>query len=148
MQHITLSIPSQAEAIDLVSTCLGSLCQAQTPFDASNISALQLALVEALNNVVEYACADDNENDIEVKLSFTGTSLEIEIFDYGKTMPANPLLENLQRVVEFDPSNLDTLSEGGRGLFIIQQCMDVFDYQAGDGFKPNRFYMCRYYENV
>jgi serine/threonine-protein kinase RsbW len=97
-------------------------------------SELELCLTEALNNVIKHAYEENPEGKIDLEYSYSGIELEIKIEDEGRvrTNFAEPALV-------YDPSDINSLPEGGMGLFIIKNLMDFTAYEREEG--KNRFIM-------
>lgn len=89
-------------------------------FDAELVSASS----EAFNNIALHAYGGGKPGDVEIEAEVTSDHLLVRIKDYG---------ESLNRSSVDDP-DLDSLPEGGMGLFIVESFVDEFSYQAG---KPN-----------
>lgn len=87
-------------------------------------NAVEICVIEALNNVVKHAYQGDNTKWIDVSLNLNSKVLEIRITDEGKSRTSfeTPTLD-------FDPEDINNLPEGGMGLYIIHQLMDEIDYQ-------------------
>ena len=88
---------------------------------------LQLAVEEAVVNVIDYAYPNDIEGSIEVRMMSDGQSLKIVIIDSG---------------VFFDPTAKEktdtTLSAeerqiGGLGLLLVRELMDSINYEREEG---------------
>jgi serine/threonine-protein kinase RsbW len=86
---------------------------------------LELAVVEAANNIVAHGYADA-AGSIELR-AVRDTGLLIELIDVGSPIPAS-LLDN--------PPTVGPDAERGRGLAIIRSCVDRLDYER-DG-ETNR----------
>ena len=87
------------------------------------VKSTDLALEEAITNILSYAFADKNEHTIEVQFTVARGELLIEISDDGKP---------------FDPTKhpapdltipADRRKIGGLGIHMIRQSMDSVDYQ-------------------
>lgn len=116
-------IPSDyAEAVELNRTIRKLLESEKVEEHICN--AVEICIIEALNNVVKHAYQGDNSKWIDVVISLNTKALEINIIDEGKSRTSfeTPTLE-------FDPEDINNLPEGGMGLYIIHQLMDEIDYQ-------------------
>lgn len=100
---------------------------------ASTLSALELGIVEALNNIVAHAYRGESLQPIELSARHTQHYVEISISDRGQRMLTPPTLSL--------PS--DPLQEGGRGWFIMNACFDDIDYAYESG--KNRLMLRKYY---
>lgn len=91
-------------------------------FSDDEIFDIELALNEAIANVIEHAYRGDENGkvDIKVVLDRVKEQLEIKIRDYGrKTDPE-----------KFKSRDLTDLREGGLGLFLMRNLMDEVIYNS------------------
>ena len=88
---------------------------------------LNLALEEAVSNVILYAYGEEKQKEISLSANMSDNNLTFVLTDYGK---------------EFDPTKVPdadvTLSAeereiGGLGIFLIRQIMNTIEYQRVDG---------------
>ena len=88
---------------------------------------LNLALEEAVSNVILYAYGEEKQKEIFLSANMSDNNLTFVLTDYGK---------------EFDPTKVPdadvTLSAeereiGGLGIFLIRQIMNTIEYQRVDG---------------
>lgn len=91
-------------------------------------NAVEICLTEALNNVIKHSYGGDNSKTIEINIKKNPKLLEMEIIDTG-TPRENLVINDL----DFDPSDIENLPEGGMGLFIIKQLMDEMIYSSKEG---------------
>jgi len=89
---------------------------------------LELCLTEALNNIIKHAYKEDNSKTIHVLISITEFELEIKLTDTG-----SPRLTVSEPSLVYDPKDINSLPEGGMGLFIIKNLMDSADYNTSQG---------------
>lgn len=92
--------------------------------DESDTADLELALVEAANNVVEHGYGGEGAGDITLELRFVPDAAELILSDRGRAAP--PDLFSTQRDMPFD-------ALAGRGIGIIQACIDEIDYSSESG---------------
>lgn len=97
--------------------------------DGETAGSLNLALEEALVNVISYAYPEGTEGQIRLAVSFqpATSALQFELSDHGKP---------------FDPTTvppvdtelpLDDRPIGGLGIFLIRNIMDKVEYAYRDG---------------
>ena len=95
--------------------------------DLSLLSKLDLALEEALANVIMYAYPEGQVGEICLTAEFINNSILIEISDQG--VPFNPL--------QHQEENLDVPLEerkiGGLGIHLIKEIMDTIEYTNKEG---------------
>lgn len=96
-------------------------------------SSVEIALAEALNNVVEHAFPNGDPGDIKLVLRHGRAGLLIEIRDNGKPMP-NGRTPLGQHPLDLQPQ--DNLPEGGFGWFLIRELARdlVYDRENGENF--------------
>ncbi|MGD9556268.1 MAG: ATP-binding protein [Mangrovibacterium sp.] len=90
------------------------------------VPSLNLALEEALSNVIFYAYEKGTENQISLEFSLKGKDMTVVISDEGK--PYDPTQKedpDLNLPVEDRPI-------GGLGIFLIRQIMDEVKYSRED----------------
>jgi serine/threonine-protein kinase RsbW len=96
--------------------------------------AIELALAEALTNIVEHGYGGDHGDAVRLRLQERGGGLEIDIWDRGQPIP-DGLIESTDVATTFlfDPTDLDGLPEGGMGLALIKAAFDDVRYGTRDG---------------
>jgi serine phosphatase RsbU (regulator of sigma subunit)/anti-sigma regulatory factor (Ser/Thr protein kinase) len=89
---------------------------------AEEIQAVELALVEASNNAIQYARTEARDKEIDVEVAVAHEQLEIRVKDHtaGFDLPEK------QKLPEPD-------AESGRGLFLMRSLMDRVSYFRGRG---------------
>lgn len=113
-----------------VNTDLDALAQVLEWFDQFNSPPLhasvwmqsQLALAEGFTNAVRHA-HDGRSIDllIDLEVQVFDDRVEIRIWDQGEPFDLNQRLQMM-------PKELDSESEGGRGLRLMERIADVFTY--------------------
>ena len=88
--------------------------------------ALELALNEALTNIMSYAYADSAPHEIVVALHAQPGRIRVDVEDDG--VPFNPL----EMPIEERPETLDRSRPAGRGLPLIRSFMDELHYERRD----------------
>jgi anti-sigma regulatory factor (Ser/Thr protein kinase) len=90
---------------------------------AESIFKLELAVTEAVTNVIEHAFEDKTEHKLTLKLAYRQNQFTIELIDEGQ--PFDP---TQYPAVEF-PRTLAEAGEGGLGIHLIRHYADIIDYQ-------------------
>ena len=99
----------------------------QLHLDSKQAGQLQLAVEEAVVNVIEYAYPAGSEGQIDIQAQSDGKTLRVQITDNG---------------VPFDPTTKEkadvTLSAeerqlGGLGILLVREMMDSINYERMDG---------------
>jgi len=96
-------------------------------FDEESVFAIELALAEALANVVEHAYQGDETREIRLTLRIDDEKLALTIRDFGHKFDLEA----------YTPPNLDDPAEGGYGVYLIHQLMDevIYDTSPPQGTK-------------
>jgi len=87
---------------------------------------LDLAVNEALTNIMSYAYCDDAPHDIVVELHAHPGRIRVEVEDDG--VPFNPL----DLPIEAPPESLEKSRRTGRGIPLMRNFMDELHYQRRD----------------
>jgi len=91
---------------------------------------IEIALTEAVNNVVEHAFAGDNFGTIRLMYSLRKSHLDIRIFDSGCPLPDERLPSGLAADVSVPRADLP---EGGFGWFLIRELTSDIRYDRCEG---------------
>ncbi|MGB5063194.1 MAG: ATP-binding protein [Candidatus Competibacter sp.] len=131
IRTISLSIESRPECIELLSYALHGLCPLLM-LPAEELAKVELAMVEAVNNVVEHAYGFEPAHRVWVEFELTPERFGLRVSDCGQSMPPGRLAA-VQGFEDPDPKDLDACTLRTRGLEIIQRCMDTVEYEVRDG---------------
>lgn len=128
MNSKNFSINSKYKNVSSACFIIKTFCEDNNIPDGT-IREIELCLAEALNNIIKHAYKGDETNLIEIDVEVEETKVTICLTDFGEPR------KNLGKPkLEFDPNDIDSLPEGGMGLFIIEQLMDENTYSR-DGDK-------------
>lgn len=116
--RLRATLESRPLAIDLVSTLLVHVPSA----DRSFRNELVTAFGEAFNNVVTHGYRGRSDGMLEVEAEIGADAMTLRLRDNG-------------RQVDFDsvePPDLESLPEGGMGIFMMHAMVDEVVYKGGD----------------
>ena len=137
MKRISLTITSHLENSRLVGLCVREIaCRA---FNEEAQAEIELAVVETVNNSIEHACAGSDKHQVTIEFLLSDDRLSIEMIDQRQANYPE-WLNHLN--AHFDDTDLENLSEVGRGLKIVKSCMDEVSYQNRD--ERNRWLLIKY----
>ena len=125
---VTLKITSSAKYVSPLGEAINALCLYASGSE-SCAQAVQLAVVEAVNNVIIHAYNNQADNDIIVQWHQENRHLYVEIVDYGLSLTSLP--EAI--LPAFD-------AESGRGWWIINSCVDEYYYKVVECIERERIY--------
>lgn len=123
MQSKTFQILSDYKNVSTACFIIKTFCEDLNVAE-NQIKEIELSLAEALNNIIKHAYQGVQNKIINIEIEYSNKSITINLIDNGIAR------KNLNKPkLEFDPENIDSLPEGGMGLFIIEQLMDENIYK-------------------
>jgi serine/threonine-protein kinase RsbW len=122
-------IDSNLEDVQLVSNVINRLC-ALGPLNDVEVFQIELAVVESVNNVIKHAYNNERGHDVEIVFTLYANRVTFDVCDVGRTMDPKYRIQFDKSPLEFDPTELNMLPEGGLGLAIIREVMDDVAYSS------------------
>ena len=122
----SLTLPNDIETIPQLNEFIDTVAE-EIGLDMSLTMSLNLAIEEAVVNVMEYAYPEGEQGNVDIEVIANDKWLTFIISDNG---------------IPFDPTTQEdadtTLSAeerpiGGLGIFLVRQLMDSINYQRKDG---------------
>jgi len=132
---VRLAIDSRLDHVELLGRAVRSLCTT-VGVGVREAAQVELALVEAVNNVIRHAYHGRPGHVVEVTFTITHASLELEVLDDGEPMTRGRIAQ-----LEFDPRDVPNLPEGGMGLLIMHSVMEQVTFSRHE--ERNRLVMSR-----
>lgn len=123
ISSIKLVIDSRLENVRLLGLAVQAFC-VYLNFDETEAFQTQLALVEGVTNIIRHAYDGQPGREVEVTITLYPQCLSFQIIDTGQPLPALNL-----KALEFDPSDVSHLPEGGMGMVIMHHVMDRVEYR-------------------
>jgi len=123
VEKLVLTVPANKRHLGLVGAVIAEIC-AQLPHLSSTFAYnLQLAVDEAIVNVITHAYLDDPAGKVEVTFEIWEDRLITHIQDWGQS---------------FDPASipepdLDQPQDHGYGVYLIRRLSDQVIYEPGPG---------------
>jgi serine/threonine-protein kinase RsbW len=113
-----------AQVRDMVSRSI-----AEGGFPSHFLNRLQIAVDEAVTNIIEHGYADEprGTSRIELHVDVTNERFRIEITDHGRTFDPNQITD-----IDIQQHVLNGRS-GGLGVFLMRKIMDQVDYHYQTG---------------
>ena len=118
----TLTIPSRVECIDDARRWVTERLKA-AGFGDDPVGEVELALTEALANVIEHGYGGDGSGQIELTISDLPDKLTVRVRDWGHSADEET----------FERRELDDPGEGGYGVYLMEQLMDDVTREAQPG---------------
>ncbi len=108
-------------------------------FPLQYLNRLQIAVDEAVTNIIEHGYAEQppGRATIELVLTVDRDAFRMVIEDYGQRFDLDEVCEvDIQRHVQAG-------NRGGLGVFLMRKIMDLIEYHAETG-KKNRLVLVKY----
>jgi|GEM_PF-973830 len=128
IRHARFTIPTDLDNVSSVAEALRAFILRHMPEDACNM--IELGVVEVLTNIVTHGYASIPPGAVELLFEQSASIAIVKVTDNGVPIP-EPLLNSAGRgSFDFDLTDIECLSESGRGLAIIQLLFDAVHYQS------------------
>lgn len=136
---IRLHIDSDLDKVSLVARAVRALCC--DILDEEAADAVEISLVEAINNVIKHGYEGKPGRDVGIILSLRPDHVQIEVVDHAAPMESGLLANASEDRFAFDVTDIEALPEGGMGLALIRMNMDEVEYHSNEG--ENRLRMVK-----
>ena len=120
-QVITLSLPSSMQHVYLLDVIITEILK-ETDFNEDIQEQINLAVIEAGTNAIKHGNKENPSKKATLAFTLAEDKLVIVIQDEGEGFTRKEVADPL------DPENL--LKSSGRGLFLMEACMDSVTYEA------------------
>ena len=122
----SLILPNDVNAVPQLASFVDDVCE-QLDIDPSTNMSLNLALEEAVVNVMKYAYPEGTKGEVHIDAKASDKRLRITITDSG--IPFDPTAQR-----EADTSlSVEERPIGGLGIYLVRQLMDSINYNRVDG---------------
>jgi len=130
------SISSRYDKVTGISDAINLyMTEHQVPKEIADM--FEICLLEALNNIIKHAYKEDFSKKIEITVNISPYKTIVKLSDTG--IPR----KNIKKAkLEFDPTDIEQLPEGGMGLYIIENLMDEANYCSEN--SVNTFELIKY----
>jgi serine/threonine-protein kinase RsbW len=139
-KRLTLEIESRLDAVPLLGQVMQLVCTA-AGFAPTEGSLVEVCVVEAINNSIEHAYNGDHDHGVELEVNLLPNQLIVDVWDSGTSADAAKMHADHRHALEVHQDRVQDISESGRGLAVIQEVMDSFEYTPGT--ERNRFRMIK-----
>ncbi|EGL82811.1 putative anti-sigma regulatory factor, serine/threonine protein kinase [Caldalkalibacillus thermarum TA2.A1] len=126
---VELNIPAKPEYVGVVRLLISGLAS-RLGFSFDEIEDIKVAVAEACTNAVTHAY-QEQEGSIRIKCLTYPNRLEIVVIDHGQRFEVNQIKRHPSPIST--KTDIQTLYEGGLGLYLIETLMDRVEIQKKDG---------------
>ena len=122
----SIVLPNDTKEVPRLAAFVDEVCEA-VGFDATTTMQMNLAIEEAVVNVMEYAYPPGTRGDVSIEAQSNDVRLKFTITDSGS--PFDPTLK-----ADADTTlNAEERPIGGLGIHLVRQLMDSINYERIDG---------------
>ena len=122
---LEITLPTRIESVEAAASRASEFAKSRGHGD-DLISAIDLAVREAVANAVKHGNKFDQSKNVEVRLEDSSTGFEITVRDFGRGFDVDKIADPT------DPENL--LKTDGRGILFMRSFMDVVQwFNSSDG---------------
>ncbi|WP_249872726.1 anti-sigma B factor RsbW [Oceanobacillus saliphilus] len=118
---VEVKVPAKAEYVGVVRLTMSGIAN-RMGFSYEDIEDLKVAVSEAITNAVNHAYHETEQGEITVGFGLYADRIEIMIADHGGSFNLIEVKNGIGPYKSNEP--IETLREGGFGLFLIEALMD------------------------
>ncbi len=134
-QRHQLDLPNDVQTIPQLAEFVDEVC-ATAGFDMATAMQMNLALEEAVVNVMSYAYPAGSKGSVHITAETADGQLTFVITDHG--VPFDPTAKEAADVT----LSAEERPIGGLGIFLVRSIMDSVNYERVDG--QNRLTLCKH----
>jgi len=118
---IEMKVPAKAEYVGVIRLSVSGIAN-RMGFNYEDIEDLKVAIAEAVTNVVEHAYKDNETGEVTIGFGVYEDRLEMMVADRGGSFDLKEVKRDIGPYQPYE--SIETLREGGFGLFLINALMD------------------------
>ncbi|MEN1970541.1 anti-sigma B factor RsbW [Lentibacillus sp. N15] len=127
---IEMKVPAKPEYVGVIRLSISGLAS-RMGFSYEDIEDLKVAISEAITNAVTHAYDQEEEGEVTIGFGVYANRLEIMVADHGGSFDLGAIKDTIG---PYEPTeSIETLREGGFGLFLIEALMDKVEINNDSG---------------
>lgn len=130
----SITLPNDITAVPQLSSFVDNVCS-RLNIDGSTVMQMNLALEEAVVNVMNYAYPKGSKGDVDIRALCDGAQMKFVLIDSGT--PFDPTKHQTPDV----QLSADERAIGGLGIFLVTQIMDNVSYERRN--EKNILTLCK-----
>ncbi|MGA9466298.1 MAG: anti-sigma B factor RsbW [Exiguobacterium marinum] len=131
VEQTVMTFPAKPEYVGVVRLVVSGIAN-RMGYTYDEIEDIKIAVSEACGNAVQHAYEEHQDGEVKLSCGVYADRLEITIEDSGKTF-ADDVKRQATPVEE--TTEIESLREGGLGLFLIEALMDDVSINKDNGVK-------------
>ncbi len=130
----SITLPNDIAAVPQLTSFVDNVCS-RLNIDGSTVMQMNLALEEAVVNVMNYAYPKGTKGDVDIRALCDGAQMKFMLIDSGT--PFDPTKHQTPDV----QLSADERAIGGLGIFLVTQIMDNVSYERRN--EKNILTLCK-----
>jgi anti-sigma regulatory factor (Ser/Thr protein kinase) len=130
----SITLPNDIAAVPQLTSFVNNVCS-RLNIDGSTVMQMNLALEEAVVNVMNYAYPKGTKGDVDIRALCDGAQMKFVLIDSGT--PFDPTKHQTPDV----QLSADERAIGGLGIFLVTQIMDNVSYERRN--EKNILTLCK-----
>lgn len=132
--NIKLAIKHEKEQIPTVGKLLRNLCSISNIESELSVSQLELAVVELLNNIINYSANTPSDSWVTIHVRLTEASLAVVVSDRGDALGSELAKLYTDETVSMPTLDIGVadLPESGWGIQLIKSACDRISYRRSN----------------
>lgn len=128
--YIEMIIPSKPDYLGAIRLTVSGIAN-RMGYSYDEIEDIKVAVTEACTNVVHHAYEKNEKGKIKINFAVYSDRLKIFVIDEGKSFDKKAVSKKIGPVSP--DAAVETLNEGGLGLFLIETLMDKVEISGESG---------------
>lgn len=127
---IEMKVPAKADYVSVMRLSISGIAT-RMGFTYEDIEDMKVAISEAITNAVTHAYNNDEDGEVTIGFGVYENRLEIMVADHGGSFNLDEIKGSIG---PYEPDeSVETLREGGFGLFLVESLMDKVEIDNHDG---------------
>ncbi|WP_106494768.1 anti-sigma B factor RsbW [Lentibacillus sp. Marseille-P4043] len=118
---IEMKVPAKADYVGVLRLSISGIAN-RMGFSYEDIEDLKVAISEAITNAVTHAYNDEDQGEVTIGFGVYENRLEVMVADHGGSFDLQEVKGTIGPYEQTE--SVETLREGGFGLFLIEALMD------------------------
>ncbi|MFC2947775.1 anti-sigma B factor RsbW [Virgibacillus sediminis] len=127
---VEMKVPAKAEYVGVIRLSVSGIAN-RMGFSYEDIEDLKVAISEAITNAVDHAYQEQEDGEVTVGFGVYDDRLEVMVADHGGSFDLNEIKDGIGPYKNTE--SVESLREGGFGLFLIDALMDKVQINSNYG---------------